>query len=148
GGMNGSMNFPGEVCVVDYATTPCTSPLPSCAATLRSPMAKDDFGATVAMAENLLVVGAPKQSTSPFFTYKYEAQTSSWLPVLDALPIEQASDEPWGTSLALDGTLLAVGSVRDTFAGKVRIYSLHDDKWTLVTSLSDREVVQSDAAQL
>lgn len=102
----------------------------------RSQPAQDElFGYALAAGEGLVVIGAPLvdaatgsgavQNSGAVFVFRYE--DGEWREAqLLAAETPQANAH-FGTSLALDGGLLAVGAPTDAYEGAVYVYALGED---------------------
>ncbi|HSH15260.1 MAG TPA: Ig-like domain-containing protein, partial [Verrucomicrobiae bacterium] len=83
----------------------------------------DNFGFSLAMNGDTIAVGArfaPAQgrdSGAVYIFQRREDNTNLWLQVQKIFPSDGAADDRFGTSLALEGDLLAVGSQRDDDLG-------------------------------
>jgi hypothetical protein len=102
--------------------------LPTCS-NLSHPSTTDSFGTSVGVSGNLAVVGAPGQSAQPFFAYAYDGTSWGMGPQPGALSGSATSDG-WGQSVAIDGSLLAVGAPGASGGlGHVRVYQYLNGAW-------------------
>jgi hypothetical protein len=111
---------PGHVYVFRRAGTTWTQ---EADLTALVPTFTDEFGASVALANNTLVVGAPGGSAAYVFTYN--ATTKQWQP--PAAKISVAGATELGRAVAVDDTYFYVGAPGEASnAGTVRRYARAD----------------------
>ena len=108
------------------------------AVVLKSPRAVggDDFGRSVAISGDTIVVGAPRESVQeqdewyhPGAAYVFEKPSGGWASTSDAArlaPREVRSDSRFGTSVAISGDNIVVG----TESGSAFVFSKPSDGWT------------------
>jgi hypothetical protein len=76
------------------------------------------FGQSVAVQGSLLFVGDPEPaSTQPGVVHVYDLKSSSAMPFLTIHAFDEARYSAFGTSLAVDGTRLAVGATKSSGIG-------------------------------
>lgn len=83
-------------------------------ARLRSPRSRagDEFGAALAIAEGLLVVGAPGMDEERGGAWVLRVEGDRWRIVGPALPAHAEAGDRFGEAVAVDGELVVVGAPR------------------------------------
>jgi hypothetical protein len=94
--------------------------------------AVEAFGDSVAIAGDLILVGAPKNpaGTRPGFADLYRRDQSGpggWGPIDRFSPGAANSSDGFGSGVALDGFIGAIGSIADNGAGSARVYQFQYD---------------------
>lgn len=79
--------------------------------------AGDSFGFSVAVEEDLIVVGAPGVSTGKGAAYVYERQTSGWARTNTITASDGWMGDNFGFSVAIDGDFIVVGAHQDDDGG-------------------------------
>ncbi len=105
-------------------------------------LSSDAFGTAVGISGNLAVVGAPGQAAQPFFAYSYDGTSQSWnMGTQPAALSGGSTSDGWGDSLAIDGSLLAVGAPGSSSgSGRVQIYQYLNGTWNQLLDASASSV--------
>lgn len=104
------------------------------------PILEARFGASLAIDENTLAVGAP--GSGDVYVYEYNASTSSWDWIARINDPNDATDSEFGYSLGLTGNLLVIGSPGQN---KVFVYEFtNNDEWELAAEYDPQNVGESD----
>jgi len=116
--------------------------------------ANDFFGASVGVSGSLIVVGAPthiKTGKSGFaYIYRTLDDGATWTETAKLTANDAAAGDLFGTSVAVDGSLVIVGSPQDDDAGAVSgsayIYRTADGgaTWTEVKKLTAADAARGD----
>jgi hypothetical protein len=116
----------------------------------------DDFGASVAISGNALVVGAPYASIGSNFqqgaSYVFVEPGGGWTNMTQAAKLtssDGAANDIFGDSVAMDGSSVVVGASEaalngNTSAGKAYVFVQPGNGWTDMTQTA--ELTASDAA--
>jgi hypothetical protein len=100
-------------------------------------LAYDQFGWSVALDADALVVGAPGQRKSSGAAYFFTRKGTSWTQEAHVAPKSLSTDDRFGASVALAGALAAVGAPTTLDAGAT---------WTFATAGALGDACASDAA--
>lgn len=116
--------------------------------------ADDEFGATVAVDGDLMVVGAPHHSTQKGKAYVFardEGGADAWGQVAELTPSRNNNLANFGQAVAIDGDTVVVGAPREYGAGartgEVFVFARNEggaDAWGEVASLAGSDVADSD----
>ncbi len=115
-----------------YATSAGASDAPasqSAELTAADGMSGDDFGASVAMSNNTLVVGAPGQ-IGIGAAYLFAGSGITWTQVAKLTPSDGTTGGQFGFAVALSGNTVAVGAPRD---GAVYVFVKPATGWQNMT---------------
>ncbi len=120
----------GRIHVFDLASG--TPAVPVLAIENPTPATNDFFARSVALSGDLVAAGAPGDNTTASdsgIAYVFDlASQSPAAPALELHPASPASNEEFGTAVALQGTVIAVGTQHDdkgdTNAGSLHVYDL------------------------
>ena len=112
-------------------------------------VASDQFGTSVALEGNRLVVGAIGRDDWRGKVYVYEWNGTSYVEVSTLLANDAVSDDFFGNSVALDGDRLVVGAIgRDDGGirnrGKVYVYDWNGTSYVEVTTILASDAVEND----
>jgi len=96
----------------------------------------DAFGQSIALTENYLVIGAPRNDalgTDSGAAYIYKRENSKWLYQTKITASDGAPGDLFGISIAADGNTIVVGAdlhdEKAENAGAVYVYVLDDNQW-------------------
>jgi hypothetical protein len=108
--------------------------------------AYDNFGTALASDENLLAVGAPNTdldtSRNVGIVYLFERRGDGWQQVARLTPELPQADGRFGSTLAMDGDVLAVGAPYEynpgagNASGAVYVFTRSKDQWVQAVRLS------------
>jgi len=106
-----------------------------------SPLAS--FGTSIALEDDLLIVGAPENHHSGFFdagsVYVFEFDGTRWNEELEIVAPVPANDDSFGTAIGLDGDCLAVTARKtsiDGSQGGAHLFRRQAGSWNLEQTLS------------
>ena len=101
-------------------------------------MENEGFGSSVAISQDIVVVGAPSHKIGSIpgavYTYVRNTTTGVWSQRGDAMGASTAGG--FGDTVALDGDTLAVGAPATTTSGHVYVYKNSGTGWTILESLT------------
>jgi hypothetical protein len=107
-----------------------------------APAAWDVFGRSVGVAGNTIVVGAPGDDNGGFdrgSAYAFDYNGGAWTQT-KLLPPGNENNDQFGTSVAIDGNIIAVGEFADGGGdnnwGAVHVFERGSGAWTHVKKLS------------
>lgn len=94
-----------------------------------SPAASDNFGISVAVSNNYVVVGANQDDTTSSnagsaYVYDLSSMTPA-NPIATLINPTPATNDTFGTSVAISGTYIVVGAPRDLNRGSAYVYDLN-----------------------
>ncbi|MCH7546351.1 MAG: FG-GAP repeat protein, partial [Planctomycetes bacterium] len=106
--------------------------------------AGDDFGNSVAIVGNVVIIGAPNDDdlgTNSGSVYVFKKFTGSWIQVGKITAPDGAAGDDFGGSLDFDGTTLAIGALRHDYGGPDlgAVYLFQDNGlpgWEFITKLT------------
>lgn len=93
----------------------------------------DNLGYSVAISGDALVAGAPfegQRGSNAGSAYVFERSGSTWSQQNKLLASNAASDAFFGSSVAIDGTTLAIGATRSEGDGAAYIFTKSIHQWT------------------
>lgn len=105
----------------------------------------DEFGQSVAIDGDYIVVGAPMEDTggtSAGAVYVFELSGGTWSQMQKIQPSDISAGDQAGSSVAIDGTTLVFGSLqKDNQRGGAYVYDLSGGTWseTAILEASDRQ---------
>ncbi|HMP41490.1 MAG TPA: hypothetical protein PKA05_14000, partial [Roseiflexaceae bacterium] len=102
------------------------------------PNPAQQFGNAIAVAGDLLVVGAPNPG-GPGAIYVFDFNGTSWNPAATIRPSDSADGDRFGTAVAIDGTRIlagAPGADSGSTRGAAYIFEQVGDSWDEVMRLS------------
>lgn len=108
------------------------------------PVANGQFGTSVAVSGNTVVVGTYWAEA----VYVFEYDGSSWAEKAKLTAIDAQGGEKFGISVAIDGDTIAVGAINrskgDVKTGSVFVYRYIDSDWQYETELFGNDLGASD----
>jgi hypothetical protein len=107
--------------------------------------ADDYFGAAVALSGEIAVVGATGDDdggdrAGAVYVFGYNANNDTWEQVEKLLASDASADARFGSSVAVDGEVLAVGAALDGEYGAAYVYRLGGGTWVEQTKLTPAAV--------
>ena len=101
-------------------------------------MENEGFGSSVAISQDIVVVGAPSHKIGSIpgavYTYVRDTTTGVWSQRGDAMGVSTVGG--FGVAVALDGDTLAVGAPATATSGHVYVYQNSGTAWTILGSLT------------
>jgi hypothetical protein len=117
--------------------------LAGCTLTTREPNANDSFGQAVAMAGDLVVIGAPfgksgTRSVGAVSIFERQGAGCTWVEQARLTPEGKTAGGLFGAAVATDGTRVVVGAfdAGERKEGAVYVYSRKEGSWALEETLS------------
>ena len=111
----------------------------------------DYFGQSISVSGNIVVIGAPNQDGNGDDSgkaYVFENQEGSWIEVLEIIPSDNSKRDLFGTSVAIDGDTLAIGSPGDDRigdgAGSVYVFGRDGNNWIEQAELTGLDSMPED----
>jgi hypothetical protein len=102
----------------------------------------DQFGTTVAINGNLLIIGAPNNDvngTDSGSAYIFEKTNNQWTQKTKLIPTDGTEGDQFGNSVAIDGYVIIVGKHFDSYngwdSGSAYIFEKTNNQWTQKTKL-------------
>ena len=111
--------------------------------------ANDWFGSAVSVSENIILVGAPRDSASEdtLFSgsvYVFERIANNWIQTAKFAPANPEAFRNFGNSVSLDGQLGLIGAPFGTNGGSAYLFEKGNDGWGQVTELVGDGVATDD----
>jgi hypothetical protein len=113
----------------------------------------DEFGRSIAVDDDLVLIGAPIAEIDGFlgggaFIYRHEPEQDLWIQNEDFYASSPSDLDYFGTSLAISGDVIAIGSPGDdelgSNAGAVFMYVRDQNEWSLPIKLVAPEGGEGD----
>ncbi len=104
------------------------------------PVAGNGFGSGVALDGGLAMIGAVGDSNSTGAAFAFEYNGSTWLQTQKLVGSGASSNEQFGSSVALEGGIAAIGSWRDNNVGSCYVFRRAASMWS-----EDQRILASDA---
>ena len=122
---------------------------------LSSPAQNDDFGVSVAISGNTMVVGADQwyNATTTLnpgaaFVYTYDTSSASWVYRATLTAAKPTTGAFFGHSVAIDGNTIVVGAPNDgtarTNAGAAYVFTGSGNSWTQQNVLTASDALSGD----
>ena len=89
--------------------------------------AYDDFGHTVAMDGDLLVVGAPVNNYGAAYVYRWNG--TAWNQEAKLTASDGSANDHFGYSVAISGNVIVVGSIYNNIWGAAYVYRYNGSSW-------------------
>lgn len=108
--------------------------------------AGDEFGSAVAVSGDYLVVGAPRASGGGWMkgaAYLFERQAGAWVEVQELTASAGENFDYFGSSVAVSGPYVAVGSPQDNYGGSVYLFERIEGSWDQVALLRPLDAIDS-----
>jgi hypothetical protein len=96
--------------------------------------AGDNFGSSIALNNNVLLVGSQGRSTNTGAAYGFRFRDGAWVQEALILAPDGAIGDAFGCSVSMDGEIASIGAQADDFssltdAGSVWVFSREQTKW-------------------
>ena len=104
----------------------------------------DEFGASVAISGNVIIVGAPgsaPNSARSGSAYVYRWNGASWFEEQELIPSDGDSYDEFGNAVAIDGDTAIVGAWGDEAAGAQLAGSAYIHRWNGETWVEVRKLL-------
>lgn len=103
----------------------------------------DDFGESVAICDNYIIVGAPKKENGS--AYLFEIDDNDYITQIKKMAPLSSGNAYFGISVAMTNNYIAIGATgEDVNAGSVYIYYKEDDEWKFIQRITSSDRMNND----
>ena len=103
------------------------------------------FGASLAVGQDAVLVGEPRNTLRPGIVYVYGRSDSGWTEQAQLRAPDAANADGFGAALALEGTTLLVAQAGPDAAGRVHTFTRTGSAWQHAGTFASGDVAPTDA---
>ncbi len=105
----------------------------------------DEFGSSVAISGNTLVVGAPNHASYAGEVYVFTKTANGWTQATELTGADSVAGDNFGRSVAISGTTIVVGAPNHaSYTGRAYVFTNTANGWRQATELRGADSVAGD----